>query len=289
MELAVLRRGFHYAQDGDGNRLVIHLQGCNLRCPWCSNPESMLPGGTLMETGKPVPVHVCPYGGVTDGHLKRDICDTCMDRPCLRHPDRVGITLSCTQMPVEALLVECEQGKPLYFDGGGVTLSGGEPLLQFEGVKALLSGLRERAIHTAMETNGMHARLPELFPLIDLLVMDCKHTDATKHQAIAGGSNAGTLSNLAEAFVLHPNLLVRTPLIHGFNDDDAALEGFRSFYRRFDTHHARFEFLRYHAYGAAKWAQCGKPYAMRDADVPEETRVRFEQALRADGHTVVRT
>lgn len=285
----MLRRGFHYGQDGDGNRMVIHLQGCNLRCPWCSNPESMLPQGTLMESGKPVPAHICSYGGIVEGRLQREVCDACTDRPCLRHPDRAGITLSCSAVPVAALLAECEQGRPLYFDGGGVTLSGGEPTLQFEAVQALLSGLHERAIHTAIETNGMHIRLAELFPLIDLLVMDCKHTDAGRHQAATGSPNELVLRSLAAAFTSHPNLLVRTPLIHGFNDDDASLAGFRDFYGRFDTRHARFEFLRYHAYGAVKWAQCGKPYAMRDADVPEETRSRFEQALRADGHTVVRT
>lgn len=289
MQLSVVRRGFNYGQDGPGNRLVIHLQGCNLRCPWCSNPEGIAPRGTLMETGKPIPAHICPYGGILDGRLKRSVCDACVDRPCLSHPDRLGIAVSCARLPVETLLTECEQGRPLFFDGGGVTLTGGEPTLQFEAVEALLGGLRKRGIDTAMETNGLHALLPSLFPLLDLLIVDCKHPNPEKHREVTGRSNAVTLRNLDHAFANHPNLLVRTPLIHGFNDDDAALEGFRAFYRGKDTRRARFEFLRYHAFGAVKWQQCGMPYEMRDADVPEETRERFEQALRADGHTVVRT
>lgn len=289
MELAVLRRGFHYAQDGRGNRLVVHLQGCNLRCPWCSNPEGISLRGTLLETDQPVPDTLCPYGGIAEGRLRRNVCDSCTDHPCLTHPDRVELTLSCAPVAVEALLAECVQAKPLFFDGGGVTLSGGEPTLQFEAVRALLEGLRRENIHTAIETNGSHPRLPELFTQIDQLIMDCKQTDPAIHQSVTGRPNTQTLLNLELAFARHPDLLVRTPLIHGFNDDDAALEGFRRFYRRFDTRNAQFEFLRYHAYGAVKWKHCGMPYTMRDADVPEETRLRFEAALRADGHTVVRT
>ena len=289
MQLAVLRRGFNYSQDGQGNRLVIHVQGCNLRCPWCSNPEGIAPEGTVMESAQPVPAQVCPFGGIRDGRLVRSVCATCRERPCLRHPDRMALKLSCEYQEVDSLLTECEQARPLYFDGGGVTVSGGEPTLQFEATQALLQGLSERDIHTAIETNGFHPRLPELFPVIGQLIMDCKHTDPALHRAVTGGDNLGTLRNLGLAFAQHPNVLVRTPLIHGFNDGKAALEGFLGFYRQHDTRHARFEFLRYHEYGAVKWKQCGMEYTVHDAAVPEATREAFEHAFRADGYTVVRT
>jgi len=289
MDLAMLRHGFNYSQDGQGNRMVIHLQGCNLHCPWCSNPEGISLQGTIMESNLPIPSHICPFGGVDKGRLNRAICSTCQDRPCLTHPDSVGVKLSCHRVTLEALLAECEQARPLYFDKGGVTLSGGEPTLQFDAVKALLQGLHHLAINTAMETNGFHPLLSELFTTVDQLIIDCKHTDAAKHSSVTGDNNQRTLQNLALAFAQHPNLLVRTPLVHGFNDDDAALEGFLDFYRHQDTRHANFEFLRYHELGVIKWKQCGMDYTMHNADVPEETRLKFEGAFRANGYKVVRT
>lgn len=289
MELAVLRRGFHYAQDGRGNRLVIHLQGCNLRCPWCSNPEGIALRGTLMETDALLPSHICPFGGIVDGRLNRSQCDACAQRPCLSHPDRTALHLSCAFTATEALLAECERARPLFFDGGGVTLSGGEPTLQFEAIAELLAALQTRGIHTAIETNGSHPTLSRLFPLTDQLIMDLKHPDDARHTAVTGGSNRQTLRNLTLAFAQHSDLLVRTPLVHGFNDGEDALAGFLDFYGQCETRRARFELLTYHEYGAPKWRQSGMPYEMQAAQVPAGTRERFEAAYRAHGLTVVRT
>lgn len=105
MDLHIFQRGFNFSQDGPGNRLVYHLQGCNLHCPWCSNPEGMtFCGGTVCS--------------------------------------------------VEDIVAEVLRSRPMFFDGGGVTLTGGEAAMQPQAVKELLSALSGYGIHTALESNG---------------------------------------------------------------------------------------------------------------------------------------
>ncbi|MDR0719047.1 MAG: radical SAM protein, partial [Treponema sp.] len=118
--------GFNYSQDGRGNRLVLHMQGCNLRCPWCSNPEGLEIKGTLMRKGK---------NGVP--------------------------RLSCKELELEDLLNLCRESSPLFFESGGVTFTGGEPTMQSGALREALEGLCDMGIHTAVETNGTFPLLPD--------------------------------------------------------------------------------------------------------------------------------
>lgn len=240
MDIRLFQKGFNFAQDGPGNRLVYHLQGCNLACPWCSNPEGMtFTGGTAVT--------------------------------------------------VEALVAEAQRCRPLFFDGGGVTFTGGECTCQFDALKEALTRLREAGIHTVIETNGTSPRLPELFPLLDMLIMDCKHHDPAVHQHFTGLSNRQTLDNLAAACREHPNLLVRIPLIGGVNASEEDAERFAALFASHNTGNTRFELLLYHEYGKDKWEKCGKTYTMKDAFVSPEERAKYEDILRAAGLQVVRT
>lgn len=240
MTVNLFQKGFNFAQDGPGNRLVYHLQGCNLTCPWCSNPEGMAFSGGSAVT-------------------------------------------------VEDIVAEAVRCKPLFFDGGGVTFTGGECTCQFDSLKEALSRLKEAGISTAIETNGTSPRLPELFGLIDHLIMDCKHHDPEKHRQFTGLSNEQTLKNLAAAFAGHPDVLVRIPLIGGVNAAAEDAEKFAAFFAAHDTKNARFELLLYHEYGKDKWEKCGKEYTVKDAFVPPEARTQYEDILRARDLQVVRT
>ena len=240
MNIRLFQKGFNFAQDGPGNRLVYHLQGCNLSCPWCSNPEGM-----AFAEGTPV--------------------------------------------TVEEIVEEALRCQALFFDGGGVTFTGGECTCQFDSLQEALRRLKEADVHTAIETNGTSPRLPELFDLVDTLIMDCKHHDPEAHQQFTGLSNRQTLLNLAEAFAHHPDLLVRIPLIGGVNASREDMERFAAFFASHNTANARFELLPYHEYGKDKWEKCGKTYTMKDAFVSEEDRLAYEAILRANGLQVVRT
>ena len=234
MQLHIFQKGFNYSQDGPGNRLVYHLSGCSLSCPWCSNPE-----------GK-------PHG-------------------------------AGTAHSVEALVAEAVSARPMFFEGGGVTLTGGEVTEQFEGVQAFLSALKAEGIHTCVETNGTHPRLPQLAELVDYLIMDIKHPDDAVHKAIIGASNRTVLANL-EA-LSHRQLAVRIPLIGGFND--GAAQQFAALLRGRDI---TLEVLRYHEYGRDKYKALGIPYPMTDrARISDEAYLAFTQTLKDAGIRVIHT
>ena len=242
MKMCIFQKGFNYSQDGPGNRLVLHLQGCNLRCPWCSNPEGLeFSGGTAYD--------------------------------------------------VEQLVQQVLSCRMMFFDGGGVTLTGGEVTMQHEAVLAFLTRMKAEGVHTAVETNGCSPRLPELFPLIDYLIMDCKHHDPAIHQAVTGVSNDLTHRNLALAIAAGKNPAVRIPLVGGFN---AAPENAHAFARLFQTlglpGNGTLELLAYHEFGREKYTRLGMDYTMTDAArVTPETMQYFTDVLRDAGITVIRT
>lgn len=242
MELWYFQKGFNYSQDGPGNRLVYHLCGCNMRCPWCSNPEGMK-----------------------------------------RYEDKAQ------HMPVEKVAKAIISAKPMYFEGGGLTLTGGEATMQFDAVKALLTMVKEAGVHTCMETNASHPRLPELFPLLDVLIADFKHPIDEAHKAWTGISNEQVRSNLTAASQYGMPLQLRVPLVHGVNDTDEALEGFKAFFAGINREGMTLEFLRYHEYGKEKWQKLGLQYQMENAFVAENRAQAFENACREAGVCVVRT
>ena len=234
MKLYVFQKGFHFSQDGPGNRLVFHLSGCSLGCPWCANPEDKAHG-------------------------------------------------SGTCLPVEALVAEAVSARPMFFSGGGVTLTGGEVTEQWDGVKALLGALKERNIHTCIETNGASPRLPALSPLVDYLIMDVKHPNDAIHRQVIGVSNKTVLANL-EALG-HRQLAVRIPLIGGFNDDQA-----EAFAALLQNRSITVEVLRYHEYGKDKYKKLGIPYTMTEkARISDQVYQDFVNTLKEHHICVINT
>lgn len=239
MKIAVLQKGFNYSQDGPGNRLVFHLQGCNLHCPWCSNPESMAAATAFEET--------------------------------------------------EELLAFALRSRPMMFGGGGVTFTGGEPTVQFDALKELLAGLKRNGVSTCIETNGTSAKLPMLFDLIDFLIMDCKHWNDDKLKDFTGVGNRTVLSNLRAAAERRDQLLVRIPLINGFNASVEDAAGFASVLRPLCHGGMKLEVLRYHEYGKDKWEKLGKKYQMKNAFVTDDQFDEFCSVLRSASLELTRT
>ena len=242
MDLHIFQKGFNYSQDGPGNRLVLHLQGCNLRCPWCSNPEG------LPRTGG-------------------------------------------TAVSLDELLAQALSCRMMFFDGGGVTLTGGEATGQFDGVKEFLTRLRANGIHTALETNGLHPRLPELFPLVDHLMMDCKHHNPEIHRRVTGASNARTHRNMALAMEAGMNPAIRIPLIGGFNASREDARQFAALFRSLGLPgRGTVELLPYHEYGREKYAARGLAYTMTDeAKITPEVFRYFTDILTDAGITLIKT
>ena len=239
MKIKIFQKGFNYSEDGPGNRLVLHLQGCNLHCPWCSNPEGM-----------------SVFGGE-----ERD---------------------------VEELLEEIERCKRLFFDGGGVTATGGECTLQRDALLALAAGCKVRNIHFTIETNATCPYEETLFENVDLIIVDCKHYDEAKLSERVGQVR-GYQKNIADYLSSGKPVLVRTVLINGFNATKADAEKFAAFFAPLPTTNAQFEFLRYHEYGKAKWEKLGKAYQMQDAFVTEETVKTFEDVFHQNHLKTIRS
>lgn len=290
MKLKIFQKGFNYSQDGRGNRLIYHLQGCNMHCPWCSNPEGIKTGGALMVDKTWLNEGCCPKGAVAGEELERSRCEACQDMPCVFSMRQKGIRLSCKEYSVETLVRESVNSKPMFFDGGGVTLTGGEITLQFQAVKELLERLHEEGIHTAIESNGTHPGMGELLPLVDEWIMDVKHYDNRKHMEWLGVPNTQVLENMKLAVENHPDVLLRIPLIPGFNDSEEDAEGFANIMSICaGQQNVRLECLAYHEFGKGKWEQCGLTYTMKPARISQDTIQLFEGIFREKGINVVHT
>ncbi len=252
MKIRILHRGFNFSQDGPGNRLVYHLQGCNFFCPWCSNPESIDVNGTKM---------------ISEGKEK----------------------LSCTEHDTEEIFSEILSGRMMMFSGGGVTFTGGEPTMQFYALKELLEKCREAGIHTAIESNASHMRFGEISELTDYMIVDLKHYDPEKHKSVIGASNEKTIENIREISKKRNQLLIHIPLVGGFNSSSEDAQKFAELINSFGNEEIKVEVLRYHEYGKDKWTQCSMEYRMTDAHITDEEYTDFICVLKKNGLNIIRT
>ena len=233
---------------------------------------------------------ICPHHAIREHKVDRAICDSCEGKECIRQHDTKGMYLSYKEETIEEVIGEACANEMMFYDGGGVTFTGGEATVQFQEMTDALKGLKEKDIHTAIETNGTHPRLPELFPYIGRLIMDCKHCDASKHQRYTGISNERIMENIRRAAKEHPGLHVRVPLIGGFNDSELEREQFLDFFREIKGDNVTFEVLSYHEFGKKKWHQCGWEYKMTDEAYVDEASVRrFRKAMEESGVRYRRT
>lgn len=290
MKLKIFQKGFNYSQDGRGNRLIFHLQGCNMHCPWCANPEGMPLQGALFVEKEWLRESCCPKGAVKDGSLDRGMCHSCDDMPCIHQMRQKGIRLSYQEIEVEELVEECKKSRPMFFDGGGVTITGGEITMQFDAVKEFLARLGEEGIHRAIESNGSHPKMEELLPLVDEWIMDVKHYDSTKHKEWLGIPNTGILANMEMAVNRHSDVLLRIPLMPGFNNAPEDVNGFlKVFAICAGKENVRVEFLTYHEFGKGKWEQCGRVYPMKPGKILPETLKLYTESFKNTGINVVHT
>jgi pyruvate formate lyase activating enzyme len=285
--------------DGPGIRTTVFLKGCGLRCLWCHNPESVAPGPELMHwparcTRCHACVKACPTGAITaaaDGAVaidrtKCDLCGRCAEACLYDAMQIVGREIS-----VEDVLAEIERDRVFYEQsGGGVTLSGGDPLVQSGFAEALLEACRLRGLHTAVDTAGMsqNGALDRLAAKADLLLFDLKVMDEALHKEFTGVSNAPILANLRRLAAPGREIWVRIPLVPGVNDDEDNIERTIAFLRSVETVR-RVGLLPYHAGGLEKARRIGKDAQFRKFESPPEARVAaIEAAFREAGFEVHR-
>ncbi len=284
--------------DGPDIRDTVFMKGCPLRCVWCSNPESQsgVPevsfnrNKCIGEKACGDCIRECPRGAICpDGKGKividRERCETCM--VCQDSCCATALKVMGREMTVEEVLAATQNQMSSWRANGGITVSGGEPLVQTDFVEELLSKCQAMAIHTAIETTGFAswANVSRVARYCDLVFYDVKLFNDEKHQKYVGVSNRLILENLQKLSSTYPGLelIVRTPVIPGVNDSVKDLQEIVDFLKTLD-HLTDYELLPYHAFGSNKYAQLGREYGLTGVKTPGKEEIakknrQFRQEL----------
>lgn len=222
-------------EDGPGLRTTLFVKGCPLRCAWCHNPESISPQFSVEWIGVRcigcrTCVKTCSHGGIVPApegiRVDKEKCVRCFS--CVEACPTGALERKGEDVPVESVFAELIKDQAYFGESGGVTLSGGEVLLQSEEAAALLTMLKEAGISTAVDTSGFCTRedLDRVLPCTDLFLYDLKLADGRRHEQWTGVPNERILANFEYLTELRSTarpdlgLWVRTPVIPGATDDE---------------------------------------------------------------------
>lgn len=244
--------------DGPGVRTTVFLKGCPLRCKWCHNPETQKAQSELLFYQKKCigcgACEVCPLGVHTfseEHNIERSKCKTCAK--CVSVCPTEALQLCGKEYTVNDILSIVEKDRAFYGEVGGITLSGGEPLMQAEVATELLSACKERNLTTVVETCGYFSPeiLSEVTPVTDLFLWDIKDTDSNRHLEYTGVNNKKILKNLELADELGANIRLRCILVNGINTNSTHYENLVQIANSLRNCQG-VEFIPYHAYGGTK-------------------------------------
>lgn len=250
--------------DGPGIRTTVFLKGCSLHCPWCANPETWSVQPVLMHDEKKCVQckscqHVCPKKAISfPFHWDAQACAQC--GACVNVCLQEALSFAGQTMSIEEVVEEVLKDRAYYQkSNGGVTISGGEPFVQFDGFLSLLKACKEEGLHVAVETTGNYPleRLKKALPYIDLFLMDCKHLNAEKLKEVTGGKKDWIETNFRYLAEHCPKkVIVRMPVIPRFNDD--ICQEVIDFASR--LHLAEVNLLPFHTLGKNKWHQLQRDF-----------------------------
>lgn len=277
----ILRIARYAIHDGPGIRTSVFFKGCPLRCWWCHSPESQALRPELdLRPDRcarcEACLAVCPEHAIQpDGNTfttDRDLCRRC--GTCVSVCPTGAREIAGVTMTVDGLMAEVEKDV-LFFDesGGGVTFSGGEPLMQPVFLEAVLRRSRASRIHTAVDTCGFAepGTFARIAGLADLVLFDLKVIDDARHREVTGVSNALILENLRALGSRSTSVRVRFPLVPGVTDDRANVEALASVVREAGLR--RVDVLPYHRAGLAKYDRFDLEYRLAMVQPPSEAEV----------------
>lgn len=279
--------------DGPGIRTTVFLKGCSLSCAWCHNPETISSRPELGYiqakcVGCGECAEVCPSGAhqIKDGkHLfEREKCTACgrCAEVCLGN----ALLFYGREMTAKQLMATILEDRVFYEStGGGVTLSGGEPLVQADFCAELLTMAKEEGLHTAVDTCGMVSweTFTKVLPVTDLFLYDVKQMDAALHQRYTGRDNRLSLSNLRHLCEHGAEVEVRIPLVPGVNDDEQFVSAVGQFLSGLACIR-RVKVLPYHPYARSKFVAIGREDTMPHVASPSDAELdRVVDRLRTFG------
>lgn len=250
--------------DGPGIRTTIFLKGCNFRCFWCHNPETIRPTPEIQVypeqcIGCGACVNHCTQGALSAHGYQRERCTAC--GACARACYAGARVLVGSEMDIDTVLETILQDREFYRDsGGGITISGGEPLMQRDFTLEILRRCKADGIATAMESNlaWPWVHIAPLLPVLDQVMMDIKLMDEERHREHTGHGNQLVLDNARALARTGIPLIVRTPVIPGVNDTPEAINAIAAFVATLPTLQY-YELLPFHPLGEGKYASLGLP------------------------------
>ncbi len=286
----------HFAlHDGPGIRTTVFLKGCPLHCWWCHNPESQSAEPEVIyfeerciHSGDCV--RACPNGALRldEGRLIHDParCQRCAE--CVSACSAAARQLAGRWMTVSDVLAEILKDQVFFEEsGGGVTVSGGEPLMQAAFVESLLTACRARRIRTVLDTCGWAdpSVLLRVSEYVDLFFYDLKLMDSERHERFTGMKNDVILQNLKMLAEHGSAVVVRIPVIPGVNDDDQTVGQISEFLLPLGLR--EIDLLPYHRFGSDKYRRLHLLYEMEGVSPPSDAQMEaLASRLRRDGFTV---
>lgn len=278
--------------DGPGIRTIVFLKGCPLRCLWCQNPEAQSPNKEIRYDrekciGCLICIESCPQKAISlkNNKLYTDrkkciACGVCAEKCYAGAREIVGISYT-----VDEVFEIVGKDKVFYKNsGGGVTLSGGEPLFQSGFSASLLKRCKKNGINTAIETSGFApwSHFKAVLEYTDFLLFDLKVIDLEVHRKYTGQPNELIISNLYKASKIAENIVIRFPCIPGINDDEENLKALARITKEVNA--CELHILPYHEIGVGKYRTIGRRYLLKDTDIPSSEKInRVKSILESEG------
>lgn len=287
--------------DGPGIRTTAFLKGCPLACVWCQNPEGIPVQRTVVFRPEECIrcercVSACPRGAISTSpgarrfiEIDRSRCDC--DGSCIAACPSEALRWDSSEYTVEALVEALCRDRVFYEQsGGGVTLSGGEPLHQREFAERVLRRCKEEGLHTALESTLHTSKrvLTDIAPYVDLFLADIKLWDSDEHMRYTGQHNSKIVENIRFLAEEGMNVLIRIPLIPETTTAAGNISSIAAFVRSLPGD-IRVELINFNPLAAGKYEMLQKeyPYSEYTSSLPDEEVERFAELVRAEGVSLV--
>lgn len=282
--------------DGDGIRTTVFLEGCPLKCRWCSNPDSWS-GIIKLAVSREKCINckkcisIC-HKNISSLFNRDEVnkkCDLCGE--CIKYCPKNAISQMTHTMTSDDVIKSIEKDLIFFLNSnGGVTFSGGEPTCQLEFLRDLVYHFYNKGIHTAIETCGVfnYEKCKDIFEKLDHIFVDIKNMDSNKHNRYTGLGNELILENIKKMATLNKSMVIRIPIISGFNDDIKNIKTTAQFVKE-NLREPKIELLPYHMFGIDKYKSLGLDNYIYKFEVPNSNTMKeLEDIVKNCGVEIVK-